>query len=163
MGRGRDWGLLDRNLRKIPLLPERQSQHDYFRTIMTTVLGQAMHAAGYTLADQPYKWIAGHYQWRKTLEAGTAIIAFQLLAYTETTHAPSMPSRFRITLTRPMPAATRTLSALVVEDFGVAILPSADHWWTFRSTTELGQTLQEAGYLLIGYGLSWLAGETPQS
>jgi hypothetical protein len=143
------------------MLPERQSQHEYFRTIMATVLGQALHAAGYTLVEQPYKWLAGHYQWRKTLEGGEAIIAFQLLASTETSHAPSMPSRFRITLTRPEPAATRTLSALVVEDFGVAILPGADHWWAFRNTTELGQTLQEAGYLLIGYGLPWLAGETP--
>lgn len=145
------------------MLPERQPQHEYFRMIMTTVLGQALNAAGYTLVEQPYKWIAGHYQWRKILDDGPALIAFQLLAYTETSHAPTMPSRFRVMLTRPTPAATRSLSALVVEDFGVAILPSADHWWTYRNTTELGQTLQEAGYLLIGYGLSWLAGETPQA
>jgi hypothetical protein len=143
------------------VLSERQSQHDYFRAIMTTVLGQALHAAGYTLAEQPYKWLAGHYQWRKTLAEGEAIITFQLLASTETPHAPSTPSRFRVSLTRPMPAAARTLSALVVEDFGVAVLPSADHWWMFRTTAELGNTLKEAGYLLIGYGLPWLAGETP--
>jgi len=143
------------------LLPERQNQHDYFRTIMTTVLGQALHAADYTLVEQPYKWLAGHYQWRKSPDQGAVVIAFQLLAYTDTSHAPSTPSHFRISLTRPAPPSTRTLSALVVEDFGVAILPSADHWWTFRNTTELGQTLTEAGYLLIGYGLPWLAGETP--
>ncbi len=143
------------------MLPERQPQHEYFRTLMMTVLGQVLPAAGYTLVEQPYKWLAGHYQWRKTLETGDSIIAFQLLAYTETAHAPRTPSRFRITLTRPAPAATRTLSALVVVDFGVAVLPSADHWWTFQNTAELGQTLTEAGYLLIGYGLPWLAGETP--
>lgn len=143
------------------MLTERQGTHDYFRTLMVTVMGQALHAAGYQLVEQPYKWLAGHYQWQKSTQDGPAIIVFQLLAATDTPHAPAMPSRFRITLTRPTPAATRTLSALVVTDFGVAILPSADHWWSFRGTTELGKALTEAGYLLIGYGLPWLGGETP--
>lgn len=47
----------------------------------------------------------------------------------------------------------------VVEDFGVAILPSADHWWQFRDVTGLGRALAEAGYLVVGYGLPWLAGD----
>jgi hypothetical protein len=51
------------------------------------------------------------------------------------------------------------LSALVVEDFGVAILPSANHWWTFQNTQELGNALAEAGHLTIGYGIPFLAGE----
>jgi hypothetical protein len=53
----------------------------------------------------------------------------------------------------------RELSALVVEDFGVAILPSADHWWTFRYIKELGSALAEAGHLVVAYGMPWLAGE----
>ena len=58
-------------------------------------------------------------------------------------------------------AVRRTLSALVVEDFGVPILPSADHWWTFRDVTELGSALAEAGHLVVGYGLPWLSGDLP--
>ena len=53
----------------------------------------------------------------------------------------------------------RTLSALVVDDFHVDILPSADHWWTFSNTDDLGRALAEAGHLVIGYGMPWLAGE----
>jgi hypothetical protein len=48
---------------------------------------------------------------------------------------------------------------LVVEDFGVNILPSADHWWEFRDTDSLGKTLAESGHLAVGYGIPWLAGE----
>ena len=51
------------------------------------------------------------------------------------------------------------MSALVVKDFGVAILPSADHWWTFRDMNELGTALAEAGHLVVAYGMPWLAGE----
>ena len=51
------------------------------------------------------------------------------------------------------------LSQLVVEDFGVAILPSSDHWWQFSNTDELGKTLAEAGHLVIGYGMPYLSGD----
>jgi hypothetical protein len=51
------------------------------------------------------------------------------------------------------------LSELVVGDFGVNILPSADHWWTYSDTDSLGHALAEAGHLAVGYGMPWLAGE----
>jgi hypothetical protein len=53
----------------------------------------------------------------------------------------------------------RSLSALVVTDFAVTILPNADHWWTYKDTQGLGKALAEAGHLTIGYGIPWLAGE----
>jgi hypothetical protein len=53
----------------------------------------------------------------------------------------------------------RDLSALVVEDFGVGILPSAAHWWSFTQTAELGQALAEAGHLVVGFGMPWLSGD----
>ena len=72
-----------------------------------------------------------------------------------------MPSRFRVTLIRKgqSKTTTRTLSQLVVQDFSVAILPSADHWWEFHNTDSLGKALAEAGHLIIGYGIPWLAGD----
>ena len=72
------------------------------------------------------------------------------------------PSRFRVELTRASErdgAVVRSLSRLVVEDFGVKILPAADHWWSYRDTDSLGKALAEAGHLIVGYGLPWLAGE----
>ncbi len=81
------------------------------------------------------------------------MIEFQLLSY-----AGDSPSRFRVTLIRP-PTVHRTLSALVVDDFGVPILPSPEHWWTFRSLTELGSALAEAGHLIVGYGMPYLSGD----
>ena len=47
----------------------------------------------------------------------------------------------------------------MVEDFGVKILPAADHWWSYSDTDSLGKALAEAGHLVVGYGLPWLAGE----
>ena len=40
--------------------------------------------------------------------------------------------------------ARRDLAALVVEDFGVAVLPSANYWWAWKEVAELGRdpTLQ---------------------
>jgi hypothetical protein len=152
------------------MLPERQSQQDYFRVLLLTVMGQALTAAGYTLEEQPFKWAAGQFRLQKALdEAFSAYIEFQVLVYTTTAHAPVQPSRFRVTLIRTdqpnaKPSthpryAQRTLSALVVADFGVAILPSAEHWWTFHDTATLGKALAEAGHLLIGFGLPWLSEE----
>ena len=76
----------------------------------------------------------------------------QLLAYTDTMWASRSPSRFRVTLTRtdqpsprqPSPHADflqRDLGTLVTQDFGVAIIPGADYWWTFSNTDELGKAL----------------------
>lgn len=149
----------------------RQNPQEYFRMLLLTVVGQAFTAAGYLLDENPVHWAGGRFRFTHRLENGLhTFIEFQLLAYTDSEWSSGVPSRFRVTLIRsdqPAPYAhsdhpdtvRRSLSALVVDDFGVAILPSADHWWTFRDTTELGNALAEAGHLAVGYGMPWLAGE----
>lgn len=133
-----------------------QSPQEYFRLILLTVVGQAFDAAGYRLEERPTQWVGGMFRFVKPLgDDRRAIIEFQLLAYAE-----NAPSRFRVSLARE-DGTRRTLSALVVEDFGVAILPSADHWWQFRDVTELGRALAEAGHLIVGYGMPWLSGDLP--
>lgn len=143
-----------------------QSPQEYFRLVLLTVVGQAFGAAGYTLEERPTQWAGGLYRFAKQLENGLyAFIEFQHLHYVE-----GAPSRFTVTLIRsdqPSPRAAtndpravrRGLPALVVQDFGVPILPSAAHWWTFSNTTELGHTLGEAGSLVVAYGMPWLSGE----
>lgn len=143
----------------------------YFRLLLLTVVGQAFTAAGYTLEDNPVQQAGGRFRFSKPLPGGLyGFIEFQLLVYASNEWVSGLPSRFRVMLIRsdqPAPyaasdhpqAAQRTLSALVVEDFGVSILPDADHWWTFRGTDEAGRALAEAGYLVVGYGMPWLAGE----
>lgn len=152
---------------------EGQSAQEYFRAILLTVVGQAYRAAGYELEERPLKWAGGQFRFVKQFEPDPAlygVIEYQLLAYVDTEWSAGMPSRFRVTLYRtdqPDPTrlsdhprfASRDLSALVVEDFGVAILPSAAHWWTYRTADELGKALAEAGHLAIGYGIPWLAGD----
>ena len=139
--------------------------------LLLTVMGQAFAAAGYALEENPVQWAGGRFRFKKPLGDGLyGYIEFQLLSYVDSEWASGMPSRFRVTLIRsdqPSPYtpsdhpayAQRTLSALVVEDFGVAILPGADHWWTFKNTTEMGNALGEAGHLAVGYGMPWLSGE----
>jgi hypothetical protein len=152
------------------MVQERQSQQDYFRTLLLTVVGQAFDAAGYHLKRAPLQWAGGKYRFTKSFEGGLyGLIDFQVLVYTENMWSSGMASRFRVQLTRSddhngKPThhnqyATRTLSQLVVQDFGVNILPSADHWWTYRDTDSLGKGLAEAGHLIIGYGLPWLSGD----
>jgi len=148
-----------------------QTPQDYFRMLLLTVVGQAFTSAGYELEDNPVQQAGGRFRFVKAFDNGLyGFIEFQLLAYVENEWVSRMPSRFRVTLIRsdqPTPYATsdhpqyaqRTLRALVVEDFGVGILPDANHWWTFSSTEELGKALAEAGYLAVGYGMPWLAGE----
>jgi hypothetical protein len=150
---------------------ERQSMQEHFRLVLFTVVGQAFSAAGYQLEENAVRWAGGRYRFVKSLGGGlNGFIEFQLLAYTDTEYAARMPSRFRVMLARsdqpsPYAASThpqfalRTLSALVVEDFGVPILPSAGHWWTFSDTEALGRALAEAGHLVAGYGIAWLAGD----
>lgn len=143
-----------------------QSPQEYFRLLLLTVVGEAYGAAGYTLEERPTQWAGGLFRFSKALENGLhGFIEYQLLAYNE-----DRPSRFRVTLIRSnhdnptLPSqhpayARRLLSALVVEDFGVAILPSADYWWQYANVTELGAALAEAGHLVVGFGLPWLSGE----
>jgi hypothetical protein len=136
-----------------------QSAQEYFRVILLTVVGQAYAAADYALEERPIQWAGGQFRFTKALRSDrTATIEYQLLAYEDNTFSSGQPSRFRVTLMRS-DGLRRDLSALVVDDFGVAILPSSAHWWTFRTTDELGRALAEAGHLTIGYGIPWLAGE----
>lgn len=138
-----------------------QTPQESFRLILLTVVGQAFSAAGYELEDRPTQWAGGMFRFSKPFDDGTVgIIEFQLLAYVVTEFAEPTPSRFRVTLSRTgAKPFKRTLSALVVQDFGVAILPDADHWWTYTDVTSLGKALAEAGHLVIGYGIGWLSGE----
>ncbi len=141
------------------------SQQEYFKMMLITVVGQAFGAAGYTLEDRPPQWAGGQFRFVKRLDdALNGIIEYQHLYYAE-----QKPSRFRVTLTRtdqatPGQSSThpryvqRALSALVVSDFKVAILPSADYWWTYTDTHTLGHALGEAGSLAVAYGMPWLAG-----
>lgn len=133
--------------------------NDAFRDLLLTVVGQAFGAAGYYLHEQPMKWAGGQFRFSKPLENGlTATIEFQNLAYEDTEWASGNPSRFRVMLMRS-DGFKRDLSALVVTDFGVGILPSAAHWWTYRDVTSLGRALGEAGSLAVAYGMPYLAGE----
>lgn len=146
--------------------PPGQPPHEYFRLILVTVVGQAFSAAGYELEMRPAQWAGGLFRFVRALADGApTVIEFQLLAYADTMFAAGNPSRFRVTLSRGGAAPLRRdLSALVVEDFSVDILPSAAYWWPFRTTDELGKALAEAGHLVIGFGMPWLAGElTPPS
>lgn len=147
-----------------------QTPQEYFRLLLLTVVGSAYSAAGYELEERPTQWAGGLFRFSKPLENGLfGFIEYQLLAYSE-----DRPSRFRVTLTRSdhenptLPSqhpayARRLLSALVVEDFNVPILASADHWWQYANVTELGAALAEAGHLVVGFGMPWLSGDiTPE-
>lgn len=143
-----------------------QRGQEHFRLVLLTVVGQAFNAAGYTLEEHPTHWAGGLYRFSAPLRDGLrGFIDFQHLHYVE-----PEASSFSVQLTRTdqltpsQPSAhpryaRRSLSALVVADFGVAILPSADHWWRYANVTELGNGLAEAGHLVVGYGIPWLAGE----
>ncbi|MDE2750702.1 MAG: hypothetical protein OXI34_17220 [Chloroflexota bacterium] len=149
---------------------ERQAGQDYFRTLLQTVVGQAFSAAGYHLRENPYQRAGGKYRFLKDFHDGYfGLIDFQALVYSNTMWSAGAPSRFKVQLTRSPDRhgmardntgyATRGLGQLVVEDFAVAILPAADHWWSFQDTDSLGAALAEAGHLIIGYGIPWLAGD----
>jgi hypothetical protein len=139
-----------------------QSPQEYFRAILLTVVGQAFGAAGYPLEDRPLRWANGLFRFINPLEPNMqAIIEFQHLAY-----AQGNPSRFTVFLERKalgpssvLPAVRLSLSHLVVGEFGVAILPDVDYWWTFHSTAQLGSALAEAGHLAVAYGMPWLSGD----
>ena len=129
-----------------------------FRLLLLTVLGQALAAAGYALEEDPVSQASGRFLFRHATAAGDErLVEFQLLAGVANEWAPEMASRFRITLSRQ--GQRRTLGALVVTDFRVPILPAAEHWWVWRDSAGLGTALAEAGHLLVGYGIPWLAGE----
>lgn len=152
------------------MAPARQSQQDYFRTLLRTVVGQALDAAGYRFQTAPLQWAGGKYRFVKAFDDGLfGLIDFQVLVYSDSMWSSGAPSRFRVQLTRSTNRngkasshagyATRSLSQLVVGDFGVGILPLTDYWWSYRDTDSLARGLAEAGHLTVGYGLPWLAGD----
>jgi hypothetical protein len=144
---------------------------ELFRQTVLTVMEHVFTASGYELEHNPLKWSAGQYRFKHSFDDGmVGFIEYQLLYFPSSEWASNPLARFRITLTRtdqPDPMlpsshprfAQRTLSELVVKDFGVRILPSEDHWWSFRTVQELGQALSVAGHLIVGYGLGWLSGD----
>ena len=151
---------------------DQKSPQEYFRLLLLTVVGQAFGAAGYQMEEREMQWAGGLFRFDKHFENGLyGFIEFQLLHYhTEIPEAQNAPSRFRVTLIRSdqaNAAAAKQASAVCSanveraggDDFDVPILPSADHWWTFRDVTELGKALAEAGHLVVGYGIPWLAGD----
>jgi hypothetical protein len=149
----------------------RKAAIDQFRMMLITVAGQAFNAAGYHLEDRPIKQLGGLFRYRKALDGGLyGFIEFQLLYLPASEWSGNITSRFRVSLVRTdkdnaqersqhPDFARHTLSKLVVNDFGVAILPSADHWWQYNNTDSLGKALAEAGHLAIGYGMPWLSGD----
>lgn len=147
------------------------SLQEQIKATLLTVVGQAFRAAGFELQDIPMQHAAGQYRFIKQYEEGLyGFIEFQVLHYIDSEWASGMPSRFRVMLSRsdqlnPTIASDhpgyirRELSQLVVDDFSVPILPSNSHWWTFKSPAEFGRGLTEAGHLIVGYGIPWLAGD----
>lgn len=152
------------------MVQERQAAQHYFRTLLQTVVGQAFSAAGYEMENTPLQWAGGKYRFVKAFPDGSfGLIDFQVLVTSDTIWSAGAPSRFKVQLTRTHErhgrardkagTMSRGLSQLIVEDFSVAILPATDHWWTFVDTESLGKALAEAGHLIVGYGMPWLAGE----
>ncbi len=148
---------------------ERQAQQDYFRTLLRTVVGQAFDAAGYQIQIAPLQWAGGKYRFIKGFEnGGYGLIDFQVLIYSDTSWSSGGSSRFKVQLTRAADRqgklsdderyVSRSLGELVVGDFGVNILPDADYWWSYDDTDSLAAGLAEAGHLIVGFGMPWLAG-----
>jgi hypothetical protein len=137
-----------------------------FRSLLDTVLGQALTASGYALEHAPMHQARGLFRYAKRLpdETGiTAYVEFQFL------HYQGSPSRFRVNLLRNTGNDPRartdyadrvdtTLSLLVWDVFEVQQLDAPEYWWTFGNSQQLGAALLEAGKLLIGFGLPWLEG-----
>ncbi len=150
-------------------MQERQAGQHYFSALLRTVVGQAFAAAGYHFEAESLQSAGGRYRFVKTFDdGGLGWIDFQVLVTSDTMWSAGAPSRFRVQLTRsPARSGTasatgrlsRSLSQLVVSGFGVKILPVADHWWSYRDTESLGKAVAEAGHLVVGYGIPWLAGE----
>ncbi len=153
---------------------DRQAAQDYFLALLQTVMGQALDAAGYALERRLLQWAGGRYRFVKALEDGSsAQIEFQALVYSDNAWSMDQASRFQVRLGRSRRVGAgknaadrfsmRSLSQLVVRDFGVQILQSEDHWWQYRDTDSLARALAEAGHLIVGYGMPWLAGELAPS
>lgn len=149
----------------------KQQATDHFRMMLITVVGQAFEAAGYHMESSPMKQSGGLFRFQKSLDNDlNGFIEFQLLYLPQSEWSGNIQSRFRVSLIRTdKPTAQArsehaqyarvSLSQLIVQDFGVNILPNPEYWWSFSNTDELGKALAESGHLVIGYGMPWLSGD----
>jgi hypothetical protein len=146
-----------------------ETPQEQFRLILLTVVAQAYSAAGYELDDRPSQWAGGLYRFLRPFEDGAYAGLLGGIEYQHLYYPDGEFGRFKITLARTaLPGQTlpqgqqplrRSLSVLVVSDFGVQVLPEADYWWSYGSVTELGAALAESGNLAVGYGMPWLSGD----
>lgn len=146
------------------------SPHERFRLVLLAVVSPAYHAAGYELDHRPAHWSGGLFRFVKPFEDGEYAGMQGVIEYQHQTDPEAdYVGTFRISLARTgQPGRTpgvnhkpvrRSLSALVVEDFRVRILPIEEYWWEYHTVTELGDTLAESGHLTVGYGMPWLSGD----
>ena len=47
---------------------DRQAAHQYFRTMLLTVAGQAFTAAGYQELETPLQWAGGRFRFARSLD-----------------------------------------------------------------------------------------------
>ncbi len=123
-----------------------------FRELLLLVLGQMFNAAGYALRASPLHWSGGLFRFERHRGGDVLRVEYQALLHDQA------PSRFQVTLARLPGGTPITLPRLLWDDFGVCVLPEADHWWPFRDVADLSDGLLESGKLLAGYGLPWLDG-----
>ncbi len=130
-----------------------------FGDILERVTGQAFAAGGYRLVPDAVQQSGGLFRYEKAGGQARFAVHFQVLAHADA------PARFRVILRRGggdgLPAAERSLTRLLWEDFGVEVLPGPDYWWTYASSQTLAEALLEAGKLVFGYGIPWLEGTLP--
>lgn len=138
----------------------------YFQTQLLQVVGQALNAASYTLEDNPVHQSRGLIRFYKPLpDLGEFIHSFvewQLLTFEQ-----SPAARFRIQLMRNYGQEARaftdypdrveqSLTWVIWHVYGAKLLPSDEHWWSFRYIEDLPYLLAETGKLLFGYGIPWI-------
>lgn len=138
----------------------------FFKDTLLKVAGQALEAAGLELEDNNIQQARGLIRFRKSLlELGEDIYGFvewQLLAFEQ-----SPLARFQIILIRNRGIDARTITEyehqeehslawIICHAYQSQVVPSDDHWWTFRDSNELAYAIAEAGRLLFGYGMPYL-------
>ena len=138
----------------------------YFKEMLTTIVGQALDAAGYIVENHALQHARGLIRYSKQLtNLGDDIYGFvewQLLAFEQ-----SPVARFQINLLRNKGIDARavtdydqqeehTLPWIIWHVYDAKVVPHDEVWWDFRDEAELGQALAVAGRLLFGYGVPWL-------
>ncbi|MBI5929441.1 MAG: hypothetical protein HY862_09040 [Chloroflexi bacterium] len=138
----------------------------FFKDTLLKVIGQAMTAANLQLEDNEIQQARGLIRFYKLLPTlGEDIYGFvewQLLAFEQ-----SPLARFNVTLLRNQGLDARaiteyahreecSLAWIIRHAYQSEVVPTDDHWWTFRDGTELANALVDAGKLLFGYGMPYL-------